>query len=61
MTLTAGRQPNVIPTNSASGLSEFFKAELGIPVMWGAHSYGGCGQHGRMSTASAHCFVMVSD
>jgi len=46
MALTAGRQPNVIPTNSASGPSEFFKEELGIPVMWIPHSYGGCGQHG---------------
>ncbi|HEX3398933.1 MAG TPA: M20/M25/M40 family metallo-hydrolase [Acetobacteraceae bacterium] len=46
MALTAGRQPNVIPTNSASGPSEFFKAELGVPVMWIPHSYGGCGQHG---------------
>ena len=46
MAMTAGRQPNVIPTNSASGPSEFFKAELGIPVMWIPHSYGGCGQHG---------------
>jgi acetylornithine deacetylase/succinyl-diaminopimelate desuccinylase-like protein len=27
MALTCGRQPNVIPTNSASGPSEFFKAE----------------------------------
>lgn len=43
---TAGRPPNVIPTNSASGPSEFFKAELQIPVMWIPHSYGGCGQHG---------------
>lgn len=46
MARTAGRQPNVIPTNPASGPSEFFKAELGIPVMWIPHSYGGCGQHG---------------
>jgi acetylornithine deacetylase/succinyl-diaminopimelate desuccinylase-like protein len=46
MALTAGRQPNLIPTNSASGPSEFFKAELGVPVMWIPHSYGGCGQHG---------------
>ncbi len=46
MALTAGRQPNVIPTNSASGPSELFKAELGVPVMWIPHSYGGCGQHG---------------
>ena len=46
MALTAGREPNVIPTNSASGPSEFFKAELGTPVMWIPHSYGGCGQHG---------------
>jgi acetylornithine deacetylase/succinyl-diaminopimelate desuccinylase-like protein len=43
---TAGRPPNVIPTNSASGPSEFFKAELQVPVMWIPHSYGGCGQHG---------------
>jgi len=46
MARTAGRQPNVIPTSSASGPSEFFKAELGVPVMWIPHSYGGCGQHG---------------
>jgi acetylornithine deacetylase/succinyl-diaminopimelate desuccinylase-like protein len=46
MARTACRQPNVIPTSSASGPSEFFKAELGIPVMWIPHSYGGCGQHG---------------
>lgn len=46
MARTVGRQPNVIPTNSASGPSEFFKAELGVPVMWIPHSYGGCGQHG---------------
>jgi hypothetical protein len=46
MARTARRQPNVIPTSSASGPSEFFKAELSVPVMWIPHSYGGCGQPG---------------
>ncbi|MFC0387438.1 M20/M25/M40 family metallo-hydrolase [Muricoccus vinaceus] len=43
---TVGRQPNVIPTIGASGPSESFRQELGVPVIWIPHSYGGCGQHG---------------
>lgn len=46
MAETAGRRPNVIPTNPASGPSQYFVDELGTPVMWIPHSYGGCGQHG---------------
>lgn len=43
---TSGQAPNVIPNIGASGPSEFFKQELGTPVMWIPMSYGGCGQHG---------------
>ncbi|MFH5924975.1 M20/M25/M40 family metallo-hydrolase [Roseomonas xinghualingensis] len=43
---TAGQSPNIIPNIGASGPSEFFRKELGVPVIWIPHSYGGCGQHG---------------
>ncbi|HEY8612118.1 MAG TPA: M20/M25/M40 family metallo-hydrolase [Roseomonas sp.] len=43
---TSGQSPNIIPNIGASGPSEFFRQELGTPVIWIPHSYGGCGQHG---------------
>lgn len=46
MRRTSGLEPNVIPNIGASGPSEFFRQELGTPVMWLPMSYGGCGQHG---------------
>lgn len=46
MRQTSGLEPNVIPNIGASGPSEYFKQELGTPVMWIPMSYGGCGQHG---------------
>ena len=46
MRQTSGLEPNVIPNIGASGPSEFFRQELGTPVMWIPMSYGGCGQHG---------------
>ena len=56
-----GWQPNVvIPANSAAGPSEFFKAELGIPVIRIPHSYGGCGQHGTERTRAWHPVATAS-
>lgn len=46
MTVTSGRRPNVVPNIGASGPSELFRQELGIPVVWIPFSYGGCNQHG---------------
>lgn len=46
MRQTVGKDPNIIANIGASGPSEFFKKELGTPVMWIPQSYGGCGQHG---------------
>ena len=46
MQKTSGQTPNMIPNIGASGPSEFFKENLGTPIMWIPHSYGGCNQHG---------------
>ena len=44
---TTAVAPNIIATIGTSGPGAFFKASLGTPIPWIAHSYGGGGQHGQ--------------
>lgn len=43
---TTGETPTVVPNSSGGLPSELFGRNLGCPVLWIPHSYGGCRQHG---------------
>lgn len=43
---TTGEAPNVVPNSSGGLPSELFGRNLGCPIIWIPHSYGGCRQHG---------------
>ncbi|RVT84188.1 M20 peptidase family dipeptidase [Rhodobacteraceae bacterium CCMM004] len=43
---TTGTPPTVVPNSSGGLPSELFGRNLGCPVLWIPHSYGGCRQHG---------------
>ena len=43
---TLGERPNLVPNSSGGLPSELFARNLGLPVIWIPHSYGGCCQHG---------------
>ena len=43
---TMGYAPNLVPNSSGGLPSELFARNLGVPVIWIPHSYGGCKQHG---------------
>ncbi|MEM9813220.1 MAG: M20 family metallopeptidase [Pseudomonadota bacterium] len=43
---TTGTAPTVVPNSSGGLPSELFGRNLGCPVLWIPHSYGGCKQHG---------------
>ena len=43
---TMGYAPNLVPNSSGGLPSELFARNLGLPVIWIPHSYGGCKQHG---------------
>ncbi len=46
MARTTGQSPNIVPNSSGGLPSEIFARNLGIPILWVPHSYGGCCQHG---------------
>ncbi|MCB2055746.1 MAG: M20 family metallopeptidase [Geminicoccaceae bacterium] len=43
---TTGKPPALVPNQSGGLPSELFHRNLGMPVIWIPHSYGGCKQHG---------------
>lgn len=43
---TTGTRPTVVPNSSGGLPSELFGRNLGCPLLWIPHSYGGCRQHG---------------
>lgn len=57
MTRTTGEPPNVVPNSSGGNPSEFFRAGLGVPVIWIPNSYAASGQH----AADEHLLVPAVD
>ncbi len=41
-----GRAVDILPNVGGSLPTDVFVEELGLPMLWVPHSYGGCGQHG---------------
>lgn len=42
----AGKSIDILPNVGGSLPTDIFVEELGLPMLWVQHSYGGCGQHG---------------